>query len=112
MGVLVTSFALRRLSKILPISVFGLGVGVGVGFGFGVAECFAIARFSTVGDGSVDAVGAGGGFDEFSSAFGGSVGAADPAGLGKATGVVFGLGIDSRVGLGSGTTVCTGGGVL
>jgi hypothetical protein len=44
-GVLVTSFALRKLSKILPITVFGLGVGVGVGFGFGVAECFAIARF-------------------------------------------------------------------
>jgi hypothetical protein len=45
--VLVTSFALRKLSKILPISVFGFGVGVGVGlgFGFGVAECFAIACF-------------------------------------------------------------------
>jgi hypothetical protein len=44
-GVLLTSFALRKLSKILPISVFGLGDGVAVGFGFGVAECLAIARF-------------------------------------------------------------------
>jgi len=44
-GVLVPAFALRKLSKILPISVFGLGVGVAVGVGFGVAECFAIARF-------------------------------------------------------------------
>jgi hypothetical protein len=44
-GVLLASFALRKLSKILPISVFGLGAGVAVGVGFGVAECFAIARF-------------------------------------------------------------------
>ena len=51
-------------------------------------------------------------FDEFSSVFGGSVGAADLAGLAKATGVGFGLGIDSRVGLASGTTVCSGHGVL
>jgi hypothetical protein len=44
-GVLVASFAFRKLSKILPISVFALGVGVAIGVGFGVAECFAIARF-------------------------------------------------------------------
>jgi hypothetical protein len=81
-GVLVCLFALRKSSKILPRSVFGLGAGVGVGSGFGVAECFAIARFWTVGDGSGDAVGAGGMFDELSSAFGGSVGVADSAGLG------------------------------
>jgi hypothetical protein len=44
-GVVVASCVLRKLSKILPISVFGLGVAVAVGVGFGVAECFAIARF-------------------------------------------------------------------
>jgi hypothetical protein len=65
----LASFALRKLSKILPINVFGLGVGVGVGFGVGVAECFAIACFGTIGDGPGDAVGDGGIFDESSSTF-------------------------------------------
>ena len=67
----LASFALRKLSKILPINVFGFGVGVGVGLGFGVgvAECFAIACFGTIGDGPGDAVGDGGIFDESSSTF-------------------------------------------
>lgn len=87
------------------MNVFGLGVGVGVGFGFGVAECFATARFSTVRDASGDAVGDGGTFEEFSSALGDSVGAADSRGPGEPTGVGLGLGIVSSVGLGSGMTV-------
>jgi hypothetical protein len=101
------SFAFRKLSKIWPMTVFGLGVGVGVGadfgVGVGVAECLAIARFKALGEGSGDAVGDGGTFVEFSSAFGDSMGVAS-IGLGEATGVKLGVGIDSRVGLAFGTT--------
>jgi hypothetical protein len=43
-----------------------------------------------------------------SSTFWDSFDAADSTGLGEETGVVFGLGIDSRVGPGSGTTACSG----
>ena len=78
-------------------------MGLGVGVGFGVAECLATVRFSALGEGSGDAVGDGGTFDEFSSAFGDSMGAAS-TGLGEATGVGLGVRIDSRVGLASGTT--------
>ena len=88
------------------MNVFGLGVGVGVGFGvgFGVAECLATARFRALGEGSGGTVGDGGTFDELSSAFGDSIGAAS-TGLGEATGVGLGVCIDSRVGLASGTTI-------
>jgi hypothetical protein len=100
-----SSFALRQLSKIWSMSVFGLGVGVGVGFGvgFGVAECLATARLRALGEGLGDIVGDGGTFDEFSSGFGDSIGAASTE-LGEATGGGLGVPIDSRVGLVSGTT--------
>jgi hypothetical protein len=43
--------------------------------------------------------------DEFSSAFGGSIGVVDSTGPGEAAGVALGVGADSRVGLGCETTV-------
>ena len=104
--------ALRRLSKILPIKVFGcFGVGLGAGSGFGVAVCLATARFWTLGDGSGEAVGEGGIVAGFSGKFGDPTGNADSRGLGEVTGVGVGVdGVDSgsMVGLGSGIAAGAG----
>ena len=98
----------RKLSKILPIRVFGFGVGVGVASGFGVAECLANTRFWMLGDGSGEAVGEGGIATGFSGEFGDAAGAAGSTGLGELTGVGIGVDTGSTVGLGSGIAVGIG----
>jgi hypothetical protein len=103
-----SSLTFRKLSKILPIRVFGFGVGVGVASGFGVAECLATARFWIPRDGSGEAVGEGGIATGFSGKFGDPAGAADSTGLGEVTGVGIGVDTGSRVGLGSGIAVGLG----